>query len=466
MSAKGKEIFGPVPVTLYHRVLLGKKNQEKPICELVRMNTNYGFDPVHISSSIAADLDSGTDILFVNGDIFVPKGFDEILIELAGSHLQLSYLELALSIIGVSFSGDNIEFLANPAGGFPVINPDLLARFDDHSELKTKFTLPFVFNLKVQQASRRLGIRLRSEEGYLVRLQIIARDGHGGSHIAYDITQAPSTAQQTQPETETALEETTSNRKRSRSLNPIEITHNPKLLSTASNHDLSTAFEQDSPKRRRFCSQNEPARNMVPVVLPDTTSISVQNDSQGNGKSTATSETHIPSSVPLMESDRYRPDVYRPEVLAHQQKLQVPLAHELVVTKDRWSFLASDSGYSSQSSGSSFPPAVNSFPKLNPSESLPDTFNVDRHQILSGIVTEAGDVSKPRKEEDMIVRCICGKEEYPEPQSSDIQANFWVPWQKCNHCGVWQHSICVGITAEHRRPEKYFCERCDPPIGT
>ena len=52
-------------------------------------------------------------------------------------------------------------------------------------------------------------------------------------------------------------------------------------------------------------------------------------------------------------------------------------------------------------------------------------------------------------EDEGEIRCICG---FPDDDGFTIQ---------CDRCFVWQHAICVNITA-NTVPEQYLCEDCDP----
>jgi hypothetical protein len=47
------------------------------------------------------------------------------------------------------------------------------------------------------------------------------------------------------------------------------------------------------------------------------------------------------------------------------------------------------------------------------------------------------------------IRCICG---FTEDDGFTIQ---------CEKCYVWQHAVCVSISASNV-PEIYYCDRCDP----
>lgn len=83
-------------------------------------------------------------------------------------------------------------------------------------------------------------------------------------------------------------------------------------------------------------------------------------------------------------------------------------------------------------------------------------------------------------EDDGVVRCLCGLEDYPGPPIYDEDtkegikegieepfitvadvtedlAGFFV---QCDVCKVWQHGGCVGIQSEEQSPDEYFCEKC------
>ncbi|KAI1323964.1 hypothetical protein F5Y16DRAFT_382403 [Xylariaceae sp. FL0255] len=85
-------------------------------------------------------------------------------------------------------------------------------------------------------------------------------------------------------------------------------------------------------------------------------------------------------------------------------------------------------------------------------------------------------------EDDGLVRCICGHEDYPGPppfdedskhgvkdaidhdrifaiEITDDMAGFFV---QCEICNTWQHGACVGFTTEDSNPDdlEYFCEQC------
>ncbi|RKF60401.1 putative fyve phd zinc finger [Erysiphe neolycopersici] len=83
-------------------------------------------------------------------------------------------------------------------------------------------------------------------------------------------------------------------------------------------------------------------------------------------------------------------------------------------------------------------------------------------------------------EDDEVVRCICGLDDYPGlPKSegevnsetheliedplnsiSDVAEDAAGFFLQCDICKVWQHGGCVGIKNEGSSPEEYFCERC------
>ncbi|RKP21631.1 hypothetical protein ROZALSC1DRAFT_20367 [Rozella allomycis CSF55] len=52
-------------------------------------------------------------------------------------------------------------------------------------------------------------------------------------------------------------------------------------------------------------------------------------------------------------------------------------------------------------------------------------------------------------EEEGEIRCVC---EIMDDDGFTIQ---------CDKCGVWQHTICMGI-AKEEVPDTYFCEKCEP----
>eukprot|EP00808_Paulinella_micropora_P028976 g4446.t1 len=51
-----------------------------------------------------------------------------------------------------------------------------------------------------------------------------------------------------------------------------------------------------------------------------------------------------------------------------------------------------------------------------------------------------------------VTRCICG--------NNNDESGFMIQCEK-DHCGVWQHGRCIGLTKE-TIPEVYYCELCDP----
>lgn len=83
-------------------------------------------------------------------------------------------------------------------------------------------------------------------------------------------------------------------------------------------------------------------------------------------------------------------------------------------------------------------------------------------------------------EDDEVVRCICGLDDYPGLPKSEGEINLEVHkliegplnsvldvaedvagfFLQCDVCKVWQHGGCVGIENEGSSPEEYFCERC------
>ncbi|MCJ1439356.1 hypothetical protein MMC27_008748 [Xylographa pallens] len=89
--------------------------------------------------------------------------------------------------------------------------------------------------------------------------------------------------------------------------------------------------------------------------------------------------------------------------------------------------------------------------------------------------------SESRNEEE-IIRCVCGKEEYPGLGKSAREAfesatyhnrtsksSFTVDAEhlgslliQCEKCAVWQHGDCVSIRNAAECPDTYFCEQCRP----
>ncbi|KHJ36127.1 putative fyve phd zinc finger [Erysiphe necator] len=83
-------------------------------------------------------------------------------------------------------------------------------------------------------------------------------------------------------------------------------------------------------------------------------------------------------------------------------------------------------------------------------------------------------------DDDEVVRCICGLDDYSglpksegevksesqeqivEPLNSvtDVAEDLAGFFLQCDICKVWQHGGCVGIESESSSPDEYFCERC------
>ncbi|KAL2059810.1 hypothetical protein VTL71DRAFT_10194 [Oculimacula yallundae] len=64
-----------------------------------------------------------------------------------------------------------------------------------------------------------------------------------------------------------------------------------------------------------------------------------------------------------------------------------------------------------------------------------------------------------KEEEAEIIRCVCGAIESP---AGDEEA-----WIACDQCTVWQHNVCVGVSAfDDDIPESYvyYCEQCGPAM--
>ncbi|POS83358.1 hypothetical protein EPUL_003440 [Erysiphe pulchra] len=83
-------------------------------------------------------------------------------------------------------------------------------------------------------------------------------------------------------------------------------------------------------------------------------------------------------------------------------------------------------------------------------------------------------------EDDEVVRCVCGLDDYPGLPKSEGEVNLEINeliedplnsvsdvaedvagfFLQCDICKVWQHGGCVGIKNEGSSPDEYFCERC------
>ncbi|KAJ2897544.1 putative histone deacetylase complex subunit cti6 [Zalerion maritima] len=86
------------------------------------------------------------------------------------------------------------------------------------------------------------------------------------------------------------------------------------------------------------------------------------------------------------------------------------------------------------------------------------------------------------QEDDEVVRCICGFEEYPGPppfdhdtkhgrdvdsepiSASEMTEDLAGFYLQCDTCNVWQHGACFGITDDASAPKEYFCELCRPGL--
>lgn len=86
------------------------------------------------------------------------------------------------------------------------------------------------------------------------------------------------------------------------------------------------------------------------------------------------------------------------------------------------------------------------------------------------------------QEDDEVVRCVCGYDDYPGPppfdhdskhgrdldsepiSASEMTEDLAGFYLQCDLCNVWQHGACFGITDDASAPKEYFCELCKPSL--
>ncbi|KAG0158105.1 hypothetical protein PDIDSM_5618 [Penicillium digitatum] len=67
--------------------------------------------------------------------------------------------------------------------------------------------------------------------------------------------------------------------------------------------------------------------------------------------------------------------------------------------------------------------------------------------------------SEAEREEEEIIRCICGEYEEEEDVERDMIC--------CDQCSAWQHNDCMGLTfMKGQEPDQYYCEQCRPENHT
>lgn len=75
----------------------------------------------------------------------------------------------------------------------------------------------------------------------------------------------------------------------------------------------------------------------------------------------------------------------------------------------------------------------------------------------SGKKAGSQEVTSAAEEEAEVIRCVCGE------QGDDGS----VAYIACDQCSVWQHNICMGVSAfAEDTPENYWCEECKPENHT